>query len=72
MASPPGLDVCLDAQFDEIGGWQTRYPFGATGLLTSTGGSISVADCRKVIDYKGELLLFTKDTLYSWSQQLAA
>lgn len=61
----PGLAVARDIQFDEVGGCQTRKPFAALGSNILGGGTISTG--RRVVQYGDELLLFTKDTLYSWS-----
>jgi hypothetical protein len=57
---PPYLDICKDVQFDEIGGLQTRYPYAALGE-----GQLGT-NCRRLVDNNGELLVFTKDALYSW------
>lgn len=54
----PYLDICKDVQFDELGGIQTRYPYATIGAL---------ADCRRVVDNDGELLVFTKTQLKSWN-----
>lgn len=67
--NPPTLDICTDAQFDEIGGLQTRYPFSAIGNSILGGGTLSNA--RRLAVNGDELLCFTKDTLYSWSPQLS-
>lgn len=64
---PPELTILKDAQFDEIGGLQTRYPYAALGSNIYGGGTISNA--RRLVANGNELLLFTKDTLYSWSAQ---
>lgn len=63
------LDIALDCQFDELGGIQTRLPFAALGSNISGGGAISTA--RRIVAYGDELLLFSKDTLYSWNPQLS-
>jgi hypothetical protein len=60
---PPGLLICRDAQFDELGGLQLRKPYEALNLVPFGGGSIT--NPRKVVAYGDELLLFTKDSLYS-------
>lgn len=67
---PPSLDIATDVQFDEDGGLQTRHPYAALGSDTIDGGTVS--DCRRIVEYDGELLLFTKDKLYSWSAQHSA
>ncbi len=61
----PELAVLLDGQFDEVGGLQTRYPY--TAFSTSIDGGGTIADARRLVPNGGELLLFTKDTLYSWN-----
>lgn len=66
----PALDRCVDAQFDEVGGLQLRYPFASIGNSIYGGGTISNA--RKLAVNGDELLCFTSDSLYSWSPQLAA
>lgn len=65
----PFLDICRDAQFDEDGGLQTRYPFATSAGSIFGGGTISNA--RRIERYGTELVLFTKDTLYSWNAQLS-
>jgi len=66
---PPELSVCTDAQFDEIGGIQTRLPYAALGSDLASGGTVSNA--RRLIPNGNELLLFTRDTLYSWNASLS-
>jgi hypothetical protein len=67
---PPALLECIDAQFDEIGGLQTRMPYAAVGTNRDISGS-DLANFRRIVANGDELLLFTKDTLYSWNAQLA-
>lgn len=64
----PALAEAIDVQFDEVGGLQTRKPFTALGSSTASGGTISTA--RKMVANGNELLLFDKDSLYSWNDQL--
>lgn len=66
---PPELAVCRDAEFVP-GGLQTRKPYAA--LSTNILGGGAVADTRRLATTDGELLLFTKDKLYSWSVRDAA
>jgi hypothetical protein len=66
---PPALARCVDAQFDEVGGLQTRYPYAELGSDIFGGGAIS--DARRIVQNGNELLLFTKDALYSWNAQLS-
>lgn len=61
---PPGLDICRDVQFDDLGGLQTRLPFTALGSNIQGGGTISNA--RHIEAIGGELLLWTIDTVYTW------
>lgn len=62
---PPDLAVCRDVQFDQINGLQTRKPF--TPLTAS-----AVSDPRRVVAYGDELLLFTKEALYTWNASASA
>lgn len=54
---PPYLDICRDVQFDELGGLQTRYPFSDL---------VATANARRIYEYDGQLILFTKDALYTY------
>ncbi len=65
----PFLDVCVDAQFDETDGLQTRLPFGAAEGDIFGGGTI--ANPRRIERNGTELVLFTSDKLYSWNEQLS-
>jgi hypothetical protein len=71
----PGLTICVDAQFDEVGGLQTRYPFTTTGtgvtVFSDTVPPPTLSDIRRIVPNGNELLCFTKDTLYSWNAQLS-
>lgn len=67
--NPPQLDICTDVEFDDLGGLRTRHPYAAFSNSIVGGGTISNA--RRLVAYGDELLLFTKDTLYSWNAQLA-
>lgn len=62
---PPDLAVCRDGQFDQVNGLQTRKPF--TPLTAS-----AVSNPRRVVAYGDELLLFTKDALYTWNASAGA
>lgn len=64
---PPELSRLVDGQIDELGGLQTRYPFALQSgpLDIFGGGSITGSDVRRVVENGDELLLFTKDELYS-------
>ena len=63
----PALAGCQNVQFDEEGGLQTRKPFAAMPLSIVGGGEVS--DLRKIVANGNELVLFTKDTIYSWSER---
>jgi hypothetical protein len=73
----PALTICSDVQFDELGGIQTRKPYlameteiyGTADPLNPDPDPGDLADCRRIIRNGNELLVFTKDTLYSWSEQ---
>ncbi len=60
---PPALVTCKNAQFTETGGIQKRYPYTALGVSVLGGGSAS--NLRRIHAYGDQLLLFTKDKLYS-------
>lgn len=65
----PFLDVCNEAQFDELGGLQTRLPFTVMSNAIFGGGTL--ANCRRLAVVNDELCVFTDTTLYSWNAQLA-
>lgn len=65
----PFLDVCNEAQFDELGGLQTRLPFTVMSNAIFGGGTLS--SCRRLAVVNDELCVFTDTTLYSWNAQLA-
>ena len=67
--SAPALDIANDVQFDELGGLQTRLPYNAIGADIFGGGTIT--NSRRIVEYDGELLLFTNTALYSWNAQLS-
>lgn len=69
VSNSPSLDKCINAQFDEIGGLQTRYPFASIGNSILGGGTISSA--RKLAVSGDELICFTKDKIYSWSPAIS-
>jgi hypothetical protein len=70
--NPPQLDICVDVEFDDLGGLRTRYPFAVqSGPLDVFGGSaITGSEVRRVVENGDELLLFTKSKLYSRNVQL--
>lgn len=65
----PELVRLIDGQFEELGGVQTRYPFGAAESADFFGGTISNA--RRIASNDTERLLFTKDYLWSRNVQEA-
>jgi hypothetical protein len=64
----PAMTICADAQFDEIGGVQTRYPYASIGSDIFGGGTL--ADVRQIVANGNELLCFTETELYSLNVQL--
>lgn len=61
------LTICKDVAFDKIGALHTRHPFAARGTSILGGGT--VANFRRLVPNGDELILFTKDALYSWNAQ---
>lgn len=59
------LVVCDNAEFEELGGLRKRFPYAALGTSILGGGTIS--NLRRLAVNGDERLLFTKDTLYSYS-----
>lgn len=69
--NPPALAVCLDGQFDDDRGLQTRKPFVDHGETIFGGGGIGLnGTIRHVCTSGEELLAFTDSTVYSWSDTL--
>lgn len=68
---PTKLDIARDVQFDEIGGVQTRLPFGAVMGAGAIFGGGTLSNCRHMAAVNGELCVFTDDELYSWNAQLS-
>lgn len=66
---PPGLSICADARFDDIGGIQTRFPLTSIGNNISGGGTL--ANVRRLETVNGELVVFTDTQVYSWNAQLS-
>jgi hypothetical protein len=62
---PPALEIAKNIEFRDIGGLQQRYPFLTIGTNILGGGTL--ADGRRLVENGNELLLFTKDKLYSRS-----
>lgn len=72
LIQAPELVRLVDAEFDELGALRLRKPFGET--MTDTGLSSEtvpvLANCRRIYPCGNELVLFTKDTLYTWDAQV--
>jgi hypothetical protein len=62
---PPELLEAIDVQFDEVGGLQTRKPYSLVGSTIAGSGTISTA--RRIVANGNELVMFTKDSVYSWN-----
>ena len=71
LVEAPSLVTCKNAEFDELGAARLRKPFADMGLAIHPSGTISGNDVRKVVPVGDELLLFTKDSLYVWSETLS-
>lgn len=67
---PPGLTTAKNVEFDEAGALRVRKPY--TSLGTSVYPSGTLSNVRKLAVVGDELLCFTADTLYSWSETLSA
>lgn len=67
---PPALAFAQDCVFDEIGGIQVRPPYPSITTQSDDGaGNLSdLSDVRKVVRNGDELLLFTKERLYSYNE----
>ena len=69
---PPALARAVDVQFNDYGGLQPRPTFLGLGTATvAAGGNIlgggTLSTARRIVRNGDELLLFSKDTLYSWN-----
>jgi hypothetical protein len=64
---PPALAVCRNAEFDDVGELRPRKPFRAMPMDILGGGTVGTV--RRLAVYQGELLLFSDDGLYSWSER---
>ena len=74
--NPPNLTRALDIQFDDVGSVGPRPSYFGLGTVAAAangniygGGTISTG--RRLVTNGDELLLFDKDTLYSWNAQNA-
>ena len=68
---PPALDICRDAEFDDIGGLRTRKPQSSLGYgisIAGPTGALTMADVRRIDSNGTELLVQTKTELYSLEQ----
>lgn len=64
---PPALSLCQNAEFDQLGGIQVRAPYASMPSGILGGGSIQ--EPRVPVAFGDELLLFTSDALFSWSER---
>lgn len=64
LLDPPGVSVLQDAQFDDLGGIQTRDQY--QDILDAAGNTI--ADIRKIVANGDELVAFSKDKLWSYAE----
>jgi hypothetical protein len=70
LINAPDLVRAVNVEVDDTGGLRTRLPYAAESAVTVDGLSTSVlADCRRIIPNGNELVMFTKDSVYSWSSQ---
>lgn len=65
------LDIALNVEFDDVGGLRCRYPFDTVRTNIIAGGG-AISNARKIVAHGDELLLWTSDTLYTWSEADAA
>lgn len=63
----PALSICQNVQFDEEGGLQTRRPYAAMPVAALGGGT--VGGMRRLVVDGDELILFTQDELFVWSER---
>lgn len=67
-AKDQALDLCVDVEFDNVGGLRMRKPFTILTDATVTGGSTSDTGVNRGLAVVGdELVLMTQTGLYSWS-----
>lgn len=66
----PFLDRAVDVSFDKALGLQLRLPYAVA--VGSIFGGGTIANPRRIVAYGNELVLFTKDTVYSWNAQQSA
>lgn len=70
----PSLVRGVDIEFREVGGVQTRKPFSlALGLaIADSANVLEPTDFRRLAVNGDELLLWTRNALWAWSEQKAA
>jgi hypothetical protein len=66
-ASTGSMDIARDVWYDEPLGVQVRRPMVAMPNTIIGGGTL--ANCRRLDTVENELLVTTKDSLYSWNAQ---
>jgi hypothetical protein len=75
VMDPPALLRAVDVTFDDLGALRPINPFYGLGTVAAgVGGDIfgggNLSTARRLAVNGDELLLFDKDTLYSWNAQL--
>jgi hypothetical protein len=65
--NPPSLAECVDAEFETDGCLTTRKPFATVGANVTDSSGNPITSCRKIVSYGDQLVMFTADSLYSWS-----
>ena len=69
---PPQLSIAKDVQADEVGGLQTRYPFGTGAFSTNAiHGGGTITNARVLATRDGEIVCFTDTALYTWDARAA-
>lgn len=69
--NPPALDIATDVQFDEVGGVQTRLPYGSVMGSGAIFGGGTLSNCRRMFTVNDELCVETDTSVYSWNAQLS-
>lgn len=64
------LEIATNVEFDDLGGLRCRFPYDAVRTNILGGGTI--ANARKLAINGDELVLFTIDSVYSWSARDSA
>jgi len=68
-SKPPTMDILQNVEFNQVNGYQKRKPFN--GMTNAIQGGGTLANMRGIFEHRGELCVFSNDTLYTWSPQLA-